>query len=343
MYQNIANQNPLLMQFNGYRSQNINHTPFQSNQLINNNIHVMNHLSDNIQHHKNLQQNIHLYQQQLNPMNQSNQMSQLNQRNQLNQMGQMSQLNQMGQMNQLNQMGQMNQLNQMGQMSQLNQMNPLNQLNQSGTSKNQSTRQTISEKKRAQKNSGSKNMNIIEEMLKPQKIMKDNKDVETNFEKRNTIQSDAKKGKINIKITNTPYKNIIKDKIITKDVDKVELSDLLVHKSKKEIDADINKFNEDLHKKEDEKEKINDELQIEFNIDNYDKHKKKFEYNETFIRNLYFEENTFDESKQDYIDFYKKKQKEAEEGQKLCDHILRNIVDEGIVSKDELPTQEEST
>lgn len=265
MYQNLANQNPIISQFNNYISQNQEFVPFQNNQLINNNVHVMNNLSDYLQQHRNIQQNMPAYQQQI--MNQNNQ--------------------------------------------------PAVNVNKP------------------------KNINIIKEMLKPQNILKEknNKDVEPNYQVRKDIQEQAKNGKINIKMTNAPYKSIIKDKIITKKVEDVKEEDLLVHKANKKIDADIGNFNKELNIKKEEEEKINDELKIEFSIDNYDKHKKKFEYKETFIRNLAFEENTFDETKQDFIEFYRQKQKEAEEGQKLCDQILHNIVDEGIISKDELPSE----
>lgn len=183
------------------------------------------------------------------------------------------------------------------------------------------------------------NSNIIEEMLKPQKIVKDNKDVESNYKVRKDIQ-ERTKVKPDVEITNTPYKPIIRDKIVTKNPKDVTRDDFVVHKSIRQIDADIVKFNQDLRKKEAEKDKINDELKMEFHIDNYDKHKRKFEIKETFIKNLAFKANTFDENKQDYIEFYKNKQKEAEEGKKLCDQILHNIVDEGIISKDELPTDD---
>lgn len=188
----------------------------------------------------------------------------------------------------------------------------------------------------SQKNTKSKN--IIEEILKPQKIIRDNKDVEANYRARKKSQKQSKKGNINIKITNVPYKNIIKDKIITKKVEDVTVEDLIVHRSQKEIDADREKFEKELKDKNNEMEKINEELKIEFNIENYDKHKKKFEYKESFIKNLAFEQSTFDENKQDYINFYQRKQKEAEEGKKICDQILHSIMDEGIVNRDELPT-----
>lgn len=83
--------------------------------------------------------------------------------------------------------------------------------------------------------------------------------------------------------------------------------------------------------------KINDEIKIDFHVDHYDSHKKKFEYKTTFIRNLRFDQNTFDDNKQDFVDFYQKKQKEAEDGQKICDHILHTIIDENIIDKSELP------
>ncbi|XWV26528.1 hypothetical protein QJ857_gp0539 [Tupanvirus soda lake] len=308
MYQNLANNNPLLNQFNGYMSQNPNVIPFQNNQLINNNVHVMNNLNNYVQEHRMVQQNMPIYQQQFLGQPQPN-------------------ATHMQQMNQIPQMNQMNQMNQIPQMNQMNQMSTQNM------------------KKNNQTNSKKKNVNIIEEMLKPINITKikkegqGNKDVESNYKVRKDVQKNAKKGKINIKMTNAPYKNIIKDKIINKKVEDVTENDILVHKSIHGIDDDRDKFNTELKQKEDEKEKINDELKIEFNIENYDKHKKKFEFKETFIKNLAFEQNTFDESKQDYIEFYKQKQKEAEEGVKLCDQVLSNLVDEGIISKEELPTE----
>lgn len=265
MYQNLANQNPLVSHFNGYMAQNPNLVPFQNNQLINNNVHVMNNLTNSIRQHQMVQQNIPMYQQQM---------------------------------------------------------------------RNTPTMMPKNIKK---------NANLIEEMLKPVKIVKNentNKDVNSNYRVRKDVQKQAKKGKINIKMTNTPYKNIIKDKIITKNVEDVKEEDLLVHKSMRGIDDNIEKFKQELNIKEQEKQKINDELDIEFQIENYDKHKKKFEYKESFIKNLPYEEKTFNENKEDFIDFYKKKQKEAEEGMKLCDQVLHNMIDEGIISKDELPTED---
>lgn len=269
MLNNLINQNPMLNQFNGYIAQNPNIIPFQDNLLINQNVHVVNNLTDLLRNHKQVQQNMPNYQQQL--------------------------------------------------------------------MQTPPTTEPINTNKKS-----TKTTNIIEEMLKPQKIIKNNKDLDSNYQTRKGDYQTDKQGNLvkRFKMTNAPYKNIIKDKIITKNVEEVKEADLLVHKSIREIDANREKFNIELETKTKEKEKINDELQIEFNIDNYDKHKKNFEFKETFIKNLAYEENTFDESKQDFIEFYRKKQKEAEEGKKLCDQILHSIVDEGIINKDELPIEQ---
>ena len=188
--------------------------------------------------------------------------------------------------------------------------------------------------------SSNKNSNLIDAILKTEKInKKNNKDVESNYTVRKTIQENAKKKEgIKIEITNVPYKTIIKDKIINKPVKEIKQEDLIVHKVLTGVDNNREIFEKELQTKVNEKNKINDELEIEFNIDNYDKHKKKFEYKETFIRNLPFEQNGFDKNKQDYIDFYKEKKKEAEEKNKFCDEVFEKLIDEGIISKDELPT-----
>lgn len=72
MYQNLANQNPLINHFNGYMAQNPNVVPFQNNQLINNNVHVMNNLTNSIRQHQMVQQNIPMYQQQMSNMQKHN-------------------------------------------------------------------------------------------------------------------------------------------------------------------------------------------------------------------------------------------------------------------------------
>ena len=182
-----------------------------------------------------------------------------------------------------------------------------------------------------------KGKNIIAEMLKPVKIVKENKDVEGNFAKREEKQ----KEKITKKdMTNLPYKVIIKDKIITKGVEQVEETDFLVHKAIIGIDNDVEKFNKELGQKQTKIKEIDEYLDIEYAPEHYSSHKSNFEIKASFIKNMAYEQNTYDENKQDYIEFYRKKQKEAEAGLELCDQTLRSLVDNGVISKDELPCNE---
>lgn len=291
MLNNLANQNPMVSQFNGFMNQNPNFIPFQNNQLINQNVHVMNNLNNLIHQHKVLQDNIPVYQQ-------------------------------------------------MVQQQGMPQMMPQQMVQQQGMISGNMMAAQIPNSNKKESNAP-KTFNIIKEMLKPQKIIKNNRDIATNYSVRNNDYKVGKDGHLikKFKIKNKPYKTIIKDKIVTKKVKDITEDDLVVHKSIKEIDANVEKFNKELDEKEKQKEEINKELEIEFHIDNYDKHKQKFVIKETFIKNLPYDENGFDENKVDYIEFYRKKQKEAEEGQKLCDQILHNIIDEGIISKDELPSE----
>jgi hypothetical protein len=259
----IANNNPLLNRFNNFTSQNPSHVPFQSNQLMNQNVHVMNNLNKIMKQpefiHDTLHQSSH----------------------------------------------------------------------RSGAGDGK-VRGSLSDK--ANKSNGNNNKNIIEEMLKPQKISRDGKDVLRNF---NDLEH-KQKTEI-IEITNAPYKNIIKDKIITKHWKAVKEEDLIVHKDT-EQDRNRKKFYAEVRQKKVEEKKINNELEIEFHIDNYDKHKDKFEYKESFIRNLAYKSKNFDETKDDYIDFYRRHQKEAEDGQELCDKILHNMIDTGLIKPEELPS-----
>ena len=182
-----------------------------------------------------------------------------------------------------------------------------------------------------------KSKNIIEDMLAPYVVARDNKDVELNYKHVETSRRE------NIKITNTPYKSIIKDRPINKQVNDVKPDDMIVHKAIKGIDDNRTIFEKELSNKKANFVKINDELEMEFHPNNYELHKKKFEYKETFIRNLGYEEKIFDDNKKDCIDFYNKKQREICQGQQLCDQILHSIVNDDIIDKSELPNCIESS
>ena len=303
MQNHMINTNPLINKFNGYMTQNPNTTPFQNNQLINQNVHVMNNLNELMKQHTYVQQNMNQYQQHAMP-NGSPMMQPNN--------GPMMQSNN-GQMMQSNMQpnnGQMMHPNN-GQMMQPNMQLPNN---------------TSSRSSRTKRN----NKNIIEEMLKPQRIMKENKDVPINYK----TSKDKRNEKI--EITNAPYKNIIKDRIVNKNVKDITIADILVHKV---TDADRNaeNFDKEIKVKKMEKKQINNELKIEFHIDNYSGHKTKFEYKESFIKNLAYDNKDFNENREDYIEFYRKHQKDAEEGQDMCDKILHDMIDTGLIKPEELP------
>ena len=172
--------------------------------------------------------------------------------------------------------------------------------------------------------------NLIDEIFKPEKIKCDNRDIIKNYKEREQIQSKT------INPENIPYKIIIKDKVVTKPVRKSK--DLVVHEST-DADRDINKFQKDLSQKKQEKKKINQELSIQFNENNRDTHQEKFDMDGTFIKNLSYSSNTFGENKDDYVDFYRKCQKEAEEGKEMCDQIINRLVDTGLIKADELPSE----
>jgi len=175
-----------------------------------------------------------------------------------------------------------------------------------------------------------KNTNIIDELLRPQKIEKNNYDL--NY-KMVLSQRDEK-----IEITNTPYKPILKDKIVTKPVHEVTEEDFIVYRPSKE-DRNLQKFHEDLKNKETLNLQLNKELGVEFHLDNYSIHKKNFEYKDTFIKNLCYDKDTPDGNKRDCIEYYKRIQKEAEEGQILCDKILHSL-DDSIINKNEIPVED---
>jgi len=194
--------------------------------------------------------------------------------------------------------------------------------------KNVNTYQNTNNIKHNSKNANNKN--IIEDMLKPEKVVKNNKDVALNLKSREQSQKEK------IEITNTPYKIIIKDQFGVKPIKNKD--DLVIHKTTQH-DRDIKKFTIDLNQKKLEKKKINNELKIEFHVDKMEACKEKFEYKQSFIKNMAYSSKGFDENKDDYVDFYKKHQKEAEQGKEMCDKILSNLIDSGLIKPDEIPQE----
>lgn len=177
--------------------------------------------------------------------------------------------------------------------------------------------------------------NIIENILRASDTRySSDGDISNSY--KNKVES-YKNSALKYKITNAPYKNIIKDRVISKPVEEITEQDLIVHRVIPGEDNDIKQFERDLKNKQTVFKKMDDDIKIEYSTDNYGKHRKQFSYSENFIRNLSYEEKTFGDSKKDYLEFYRKKQKEAEDGIELCDQIIKNLVDDGCISSNELP------
>lgn len=181
-----------------------------------------------------------------------------------------------------------------------------------------------------------KKTDIFDDTFKTQKIVKENQDVMPSFKQLLSEIADTKNGKYKYTQTNKPYKPIIKDHIITKNINEISKEDFIVYKVNKKVDANINNFNIDLNKKNTEKKDIDRELEIEYDQENFLNHKETFSHKETFIKNLAYEENSYQDNKTDCIDFYKKKQRELEDGKKMCDEILKNIINDEFIDESEL-------
>lgn len=176
--------------------------------------------------------------------------------------------------------------------------------------------------------------NIIEKILTPVKVKNDAlDDVALSYEAKMKLREQQEK---TIEYIDTPYKAIIKQ-AFNKPLDKIKQQDLIVHKVT-EADKETERFNKDLKTKELTRNNEDTALEIEFSPSNYNKHKKVFEYNESFITNMAYEENLFDDNKRDCIAFYQEKQKELEKGKAMCDEVLRSLMDRGVISQDEIPS-----
>lgn len=170
--------------------------------------------------------------------------------------------------------------------------------------------------------------NIIEELLQPEKIEKGGGRIKNAFE---TEKNERNK---EILPTNKGYKIIIKDKFVEKNYK--DDKELIIHKISDQ-DKNAENFEKDVIKKKSEIEKINDEINIDYAEENMDFHKKKYEYKDSLIKQLDVESKNFSNHKDDYIEFYRKKQREAERDNKLCESIFSKLLDTGIIKHDELP------
>jgi len=289
-YQNMISKNPLVNNFNTFQTNNSCKMPFESNSLIKENIHVMNHAN---------------YALQMQRMQQGNQVQMGNQRG----------------------------IGQSGKTAR----DPFERRNLGGNpDPNGSGDDHMVPSANIR---GGKGVNLIKEMLKPQKIAYNNKDVLP------SVKSRKNENKKSIDPTNVPYKIIMTDrigKILEKKWKDVKEDDILVHKTT-EADKDSKRLTEERKAKKLKMKEINNELEVEYCLANMDKHKEKYEYNQTVIRNLAHEESKTDnDSRADYVEFYKKKLTEDERGQERSDSVLRKLIDTGIIRPEELPTMDDA-
>ena len=190
---------------------------------------------------------------------------------------------------------------------------------------------------------------IIKELLKPIETTNkhDNKEIKEDYEKLLADYSYDTRRKVHIQskkfdITNEPYKIIMKEHRVDKPVNEIEEKDMIVFdtKNKKQIEKskNIGLFLEQYKDKRKEMKRINAYLALEYDDRNHDNHLEKYKYKEAYVRRLKDDNGkSFDETKSDYIDFYKDQQAIAEKGMKEIDSTLKLLANQGFISKDELP------
>lgn len=187
-------------------------------------------------------------------------------------------------------------------------------------------------------------------LLTPIKIKENNKDVAKKFnERKKHLKREKYRKQIidqhtnqEIKIDNTPYKQIMVDKKYggtdykKKHTKKSFNKDVVVHKVTKK-DKDIKKFKEDLEQKEKKILKQDNTLKKIYSSEQEEEHKKKFEYRKTYVyRTSDNNSSTHNELKDDKIDYYEKRQKEWEKNNIKVNNIINDLKNNGILTKDQI-------
>ncbi len=161
------------------------------------------------------------------------------------------------------------------------------------------------------------------------------KDIERTYSKPELDQLWSKR-------TNQDYKNIIKDeKYKKKDYRKKE--DLIVHKV---TDLDKIGVDKDLETYENQIEKQDGELKVQYSQSKELEHKKKFEYNNKYKYAVKFNPKAHEELKDDNVEYFKKEQEKIEKDKKKIDDIIQSLMNSNILTdeekKDLAELQEES-
>ena len=337
--------NVLVNNFRQYQTHS--NIPFVNNHLVNNNIFAMNQLNQQQQYYRQLQnnqmnqinQNQNMYQMKhpsqinpmMNPMMNQNQM--MNQNPMINpMMNQNPMINPMMNQNQMiNPM--MNQNQMMNPM--MNQMMNQNPMNGNGNrnrnrNKNSDMNSTMNQFERMKLKA--KGGNLIEQLLKPIKLEKNNVEVEKSYNKASVERNEKRPEYVRYDITNNPYKNILKNVDYKKHI--ADPKDLVVHKTT-EKDRDKAMIEKELKEKEEQLRDHDGIIKQEYSSDRKEFHEKNFIYKASYVERIKHDTNTHS----DLIDFYKNHQKKQEEGINKIDNILISLKDQGLLKTEDIPNE----
>lgn len=167
---------------------------------------------------------------------------------------------------------------------------------------------------------------------------KDNPDVMDEFKRidkeRKIQRQKLEKEKTPIyEIVNNPYKIIIKDDKIAK-TRKIKNSEDL--KLKVKIDKDRDRFLKCVADQENDRKTKEDELKRIYNEEKKAEYEKKFRERNEEIFKINYEEDTYEDLKQDRQEHYLKQQRELEKDRMRHARLLNSLFNSGLVSKDEV-------
>lgn len=181
------------------------------------------------------------------------------------------------------------------------------------------------------------NDNFVKNIIGQQVVTKDKKN---NQNLGNLLENQKKLYEQENKILpkNLPYKIIMKEHLPKTLIQNPDLKNphiLEVHRVNKQIEADIDKFNEKLLKLHSLKKEHDLELQLEFNDDNFQKKKQQYDFSQAFIDNLTFESND-SRMKSDYVEYYENEKLKAEKKKKEIETLLSRVKNTPLLNENEL-------
>lgn len=189
-------------------------------------------------------------------------------------------------------------------------------------------------------------------LLEPITVEEDNSEVSNKFNSMEAMREKEKKdekvidimtGK-ELRINNTPYKQIIIDKKYGgNDYKKTHkrqtfIEDMIIHKVT-DVDKNIDKFKEELEEKEKKVKKHNKKLKKIYADEKKEEHMKKFEYRKTYV----YEQAKETEQSSDHTDMkknmlknYEKQQKEWEKDNIKVSNLVQDLKNKGILTEEQM-------